>query len=179
MAAGAAAGLSGVPATAAGGIEKSILISMLPAEMPYLDRFKLAVDVGFHLMEVRTVDDSEAPKIKDAADKAGLRIHSVMNQAHWRHPLSSPNAAEVDTSLEGMRRSLRQAKLHGADAVLLVPAVVHGDTTYEQAWERIAEADPYARAGGREARRGDRHRGGLEQIPAHRARLQPIHRRVR
>ena len=134
--AGAAAGLAGVPASAAGGMEKSILISMLPAEMPYLDRFKLAVDVGFHLMEVRTVDDAEAPKIKDAADKAGLRIHSVMNQAHWRHPLSSPDAAEVKTSLEGMRQSLRQAKLYGADAVLLVPAVVRGDTTYEQAWER-------------------------------------------
>jgi hexulose-6-phosphate isomerase len=38
-----------------------------------------------------------------------------------------------------MRMSLRQAKLYGADAVLLVPAVVREDTTYEQAWERSRE----------------------------------------
>jgi hexulose-6-phosphate isomerase len=35
-----------------------------------------------------------------------------------------------------MTASIRQAKLYGADAVLLVPAVVREDTTYEQAWER-------------------------------------------
>ena len=133
----AAAGLSRVPALAASGIEKSIIISMLPDELSYLDRFKLAVEVGFNLMEVRALeDDNEAAKIKDAADKAGLRIHSVMNGIHWRYPLSSPNRGEVETSLAGMRRSLRQAKLYGADAVLLVPAVVRDDTTYEQAWER-------------------------------------------
>lgn len=118
-------------------ITKAVLISMLPKDLPYLDRFKLAVDIGFKEMEVQTVDsDEEAAKIKNAADKAGLRIHSVMNQAHWRHPMSSPDPAEVETSMRGMRASLHQAELYGADAVLLVPAVVRDDTTYEQAWER-------------------------------------------
>ncbi len=128
-------GLSAAPA--AGKIKKSILISMLPKELSYLDQFKLAVDVGFHEMEVRTVDSNdEAVKIKKAADQAGLRIHSVMNMAHWRYPLSSPDPKEVQTSMQGMEMSLNQAKLYGADAVLLVPAVVRDDTTYEQAWER-------------------------------------------
>ena len=35
-----------------------------------------------------------------------------------------------------MEASLKQAQLYGADTVLLVPAVVQQDTTYEQAWER-------------------------------------------
>ncbi len=35
-----------------------------------------------------------------------------------------------------METSLRNAKLWGADAVLLVPAVVDPKTTYSQAWER-------------------------------------------
>ena len=121
-------------------ITKAILISMLPKELPYLDRFKLAVDIGFKEMEVQTVDsDDEAAKIKNAADKAGLRIHSVMNQAHWSYPLSSPNPQEVATSMLGMQASLQQAKFYGADAVLLVPAVVRDDTTYEQAWVRSQE----------------------------------------
>lgn len=134
----AAAGLAAANASAAGGkIERAVLISMLPKELSYLDQFKLAVDVGFHSMEARTVDDdAEAEKIKDAADKAGLRIHSVMNMSHWKDPLSSPDPAQVDACVRGMRASMRQAKIYNADTVLLVPAVVREDTTYEQAWER-------------------------------------------
>ena len=123
-----------------GQIKPSVLITMLPRDLSYLERFQLAVDIGFREMEVRTVDqDTEAREIKEAADKAGLRIHSVMNMRHWDHPLSSPDPKDVESSLEGMRMSLRQAKLYGADAVLLVPAVVREDTTYEQAWERSRE----------------------------------------
>jgi hexulose-6-phosphate isomerase len=81
-------------------------------------------------------DDAEAAKIAAAAEKTGLLIHSVMNMAHWQHPLSSPDPADVDASVAGMEASIRQAKTYGADAVLLVPAVVRDDTTYEQAWER-------------------------------------------
>ncbi len=133
----AAAGAVGGPAAAAGGIQKAVLFSMLPQQMSLLDRFKLAVDVGFKQMEVPTVeDDQQAVKIKEAAGKAGLRIHSVMNQAHWKYPISSPDPAVVETSMKGMEKSLHQAKLYGADAVLLVPAVVAAGTTYEQAWER-------------------------------------------
>lgn len=124
-------------AAVADSMYKSILIRMLPAEMSYLDRFKLAVEVDFKHMEAQTLDDDqEAIRIKDAADKAGLQIHSVMNMAHWDYPLSSPKPDEVEISMKGMEKSLRQAKLYGAEAVLLVPAVVREDTTYEQAWER-------------------------------------------
>ena len=118
-------------------IERAIIDSMLPKDLPLVDRFKLAVEVGFKSMEVRTVeDDADAQAIHDAAQAAGLRIHSVMNQSHWRHPLSSPDPADVEACVAGMRASMRQAKLYGANAVLLVPAVVRSDTTYEQAWER-------------------------------------------
>lgn len=140
LTAAAAVSNPGCSAAAGGGIKKSILITMLPDDVPFLERFKLAVELGFHEMEVRTVDDdAEAQQIKDAADKAGLRIHSVMNMAHWQNPLSSPDPAEVAASVAGMEKSLNQAKLYGADAVLLVPAVVRADTTYDQAWERSQE----------------------------------------
>ncbi len=129
----------GEPTAAQSGakISRAILISMLPEDLSREERFRLAVELGFHHMEAKTLDDdAEAQAIKDAADTAGLQIHSVMNQAHWKYPLSSPDPADVDASVAGMEASLRQAKLFGADAVLLVPAVVRPDTTYEQAWER-------------------------------------------
>jgi hexulose-6-phosphate isomerase len=136
-AAALAAGPPLVRAQSRPAISKAVLISMLPEELSYADRFRLAVDVGFHSMEAQTVDSlEEAQKIKDAADQAGLRIHSVMNMAHWAYPLSSPNPVDVTASIAGVAASLDQAKLWGADTVLLVPAVVRPDTTYEQAWER-------------------------------------------
>jgi L-ribulose-5-phosphate 3-epimerase len=122
-------------------IKPAVLISMLPQKLPYIEQFKLAVEVGFRYMEVMTFeDDKEAGKVKDAADMAGLRIHSVMNMRHWDHPLSSPNPKDVELSVEGMRMSLRQAKLYGAETVLLVPGVVRDDTTYEDAWIRSQKA---------------------------------------
>ena len=118
-------------------LKKAVLITMLPKEMSYLDRFKLAVDIGFEGLEAQTVTDPKiADEIKEAADKAKLRIHSVMNMDHWRYPLSSGDPQVVAQSIRGMETSLRNAKLWGADAVLLVPAVVDPKTTYNQAWER-------------------------------------------
>ena len=130
--------LSAAPATATPGpLKKAVLISMLPRQMSYLERFKLAVDVGFEGLEAQTVADPKtADEIKAAADQAGLRIHSVMNMDHWQFPLSSSDPATVERSLKGMETSLRNAKLWGADTVLLVPAVVNPQTGYRDAYTR-------------------------------------------
>jgi len=119
------------------GIRKSILIDMLPRDRPYAQRFAMAREAGFDAIEMQTVTrDEEAVEIRDAAAKAGLRIHSVMNMDHWRLPLSSADPAVVRRSVLGMETSLRNAKLWGADAVLLVPAVVNAATPYKDAYQR-------------------------------------------
>jgi L-ribulose-5-phosphate 3-epimerase len=123
--------------TAAAGIRKSTLISMLPRAMSYAERFALARECGFEAVEMQTVTkDEEAAEIRDAAKQAGLRIHSVMNSDHWRLPLSSSDPAVVSGSVKGMETSLRNAALWGADTVLLVPAVVDATTSYQDAWTR-------------------------------------------
>jgi L-ribulose-5-phosphate 3-epimerase len=129
-------GASADPAPAAA-IHKAVLISMLPKELPYLDRFRIGVDAGFAGIEMRTIADAkEAEDIRDASAKAGLRIHSVMNVDHWNFPLSSADPEVVRKSVAGMETSLRNAKLWGADTVLLVPAVVNAETSYRDAWTR-------------------------------------------
>ena len=122
---------------AAGALKKSLVIYMLPKELSYLDRFKLARDVGFDGIEAQTIEDPKvAEEIRSASEKSGLRIHSVMNMAHWEFPLSSSNPKDVDKSVAGMETSLRNAKLWGAETVLLVPAVVNEHVRYQQAYER-------------------------------------------
>jgi hexulose-6-phosphate isomerase len=119
-------------------IRKGVLISMLPEKLPLLDRMRVAVDAGFVDLECQTVaDPKEAEAIKTAAEKAKLRIHSVMNMAHWDFPLNSPHPEVVRKGMEGMETSLRNAHFWGAETVLLVPAVVGPKFSYYQdAWTR-------------------------------------------
>ncbi len=122
---------------AGGSPKKALLITMLPKELPYRDRFRMALEAGFAGIEMQTVADSaEAEAIRDASASTGLRIHSVMNSDHWKFPLSSADPEVVSKSVAGMETSLRNAKLWGADSVLLVPAVVDAQTSYREAWTR-------------------------------------------
>ena len=118
-------------------IQKAVEFSMLPRKLTIAERFQLARDCGFEQVECGTVDDAhEAEETLEASKKAGVRIHSVMNRDHWKYPLSSPDPQVVAKSMQGLETSLRNAKLWGADTVLLVPAVVTPDTGYKQAWDR-------------------------------------------
>ena len=118
-------------------IRKAVLISMLPKELSYADRFALARQVGFEAIEMQTISrEEEAAEIREASQKTGLRVHSVMNSDHWRLPLSSSDPDVVNRTVSGMETSLSNAALWGADTVLLVPAVVDANTSYQDAWTR-------------------------------------------
>lgn len=140
------------PAPATGGkpsppnpatLRKSTLISMLPRgksdteRFSYAERFAIGKEAGFEAVEMQTITaDAEAAEIKEASTKTGLKIHSVMNSDHWRYPLSSADPEVVSKSVKGMETSIKNAALWGADAVLLVPAVVDPATSYRDAWTR-------------------------------------------
>jgi len=118
-------------------IHKAVEYSMLPETASIPERFQMARDAGFERIECPTTpDQSQAQAMKDAAEKAGIHIHSVMNMDHWKYPLSSSDPAVVEKSLDGARTSLRNAHFWGADTVLIVPAVVNAETSYRDAYAR-------------------------------------------
>jgi L-ribulose-5-phosphate 3-epimerase len=118
-------------------IRKAVLFSMLPAQMSILDRFQLAHDTGFEQIECGTTDDvRQAEEMLAASKRTSVRIHSVMNRDHWKYPLSARDPEVVAKSVEGLKTSFRNASLWGADTVLLVPAVVNAETSYQEAWDR-------------------------------------------
>jgi L-ribulose-5-phosphate 3-epimerase len=118
-------------------IKKALYISMLGNKGTYAERFRMARDAGFEEIECATIESqSEAEEIKKAAEQAKLRIHSVMNQAHWKFPLSSSDPSVVQQSVKGLETSIRNANFWGAETVLLVPAVVNPETSYQEAWTR-------------------------------------------
>ncbi len=142
VAGGLAAGSAVRPDEAAPGaaplpVQKAVLLGMLPKQLSYADRMKMARDVGFEAIQAYTTPDPrQAEEIKKAAEDAKIRIDSVMNEGHWEWPLSSSDPAAVEKSLDAMKTSLHNAKLWGADVVLLVPAVVNPQTSYRDAWTR-------------------------------------------
>ena len=118
-------------------IKKGVLVSMMPEKLTYREKLQMAKDVGFDAVEGQTLEDpAEVDALRKASEQTGMKIHSVMNMAHWNFPLSSPDPAAVEKSMKGMETSLENAAAWGADTVLLVPAVVNDTVRYSEAYSR-------------------------------------------
>ncbi len=116
--------------------QKSVMFTMLPESLGLEDRFRLAKEVGFAGVEVPPVGtEQEAGAMRAAAEKAGIRLHSVI-YGGWEAPLSSPDPAVVEQGMEHARNALQSAKWVGADDILLVPAIVNAKTRYVEAYTR-------------------------------------------
>jgi L-ribulose-5-phosphate 3-epimerase len=117
------------------GPKKSVLFGMLPKDLSLEDKFKLARDVGFAGIEAPPVSPQEAEKLRAAADKAGVHIHSIIHGG-WDAPLSSADPAVVEKGMNNVRTSLHSGQIMGCESILLVPAVVNAETRYVDAYTR-------------------------------------------
>ena len=117
-------------------MRKGICIGSLPGNSTE-DRFKLAKEAGFDGVEIGTLgNDTDRLQTKEVATQYQLEVFSVMNSKHWACPLSDADDTVRAESRAGMLDSIATATAVGADAVLLVPAVVNPETNYEAAYER-------------------------------------------
>jgi L-ribulose-5-phosphate 3-epimerase len=115
----------------------AIPFSVLPAERTILERFRLAADAGFSGVEMRALEDPEkVNEVREAAQRSNVRIHSVVDAASRRFPLSSADPELVQQGVERLQRSLRHARIWRADAVVIAPAAAGMDTSYRDAWNR-------------------------------------------
>jgi hexulose-6-phosphate isomerase len=100
-------------------------------------KFQMLKDAGFQGVEIQSGNDQK--EVLAARDAAGLEIPSVLMASHWTHPLSDPNPATRETSVNNLKQALRDAKAYGARSVLLVPAVVNKQVSYAEAYKRSTE----------------------------------------
>ncbi len=106
-------------------------------EKPSEEELKKLKDLGFEGVEGGVVSPAEAEKCREAADKLGMRIHSVLRG--WAE-FNSPDKGKVDSTLATSEAALRAAKAFGADAVLLVPCRI-GGMKMPLPWEFLIEFD--------------------------------------
>jgi len=125
------------PAAAASGIKKGACIGVLPEEMTVLQKFEVAKRAGFDGVEPNTLNSAdEVKQYKEAAEKTGVKITSIMNSDHWKYPLSDNDPEVVKKCIDGLKTSMHNAHDLDAGAVLLVPGVVAADVRYADVYRR-------------------------------------------
>lgn len=119
-----------------GTLLKACQYRMLPKNLSDPEKFALAARCGFDGIEDSPTADLDAARKRGAlARHAGVPIHSLV-YGGWQAPLSDPDPNVTAKGLEGMKQALRCAKAFGADAVLLVPALVSETVGYAEAYDR-------------------------------------------
>lgn len=116
-------------------IRPSIRLAALPNSGSLYDRFRLAAEAGFEGLEL-SVDDGQPDVLGEAAERAGLVIHSVHCLTNYSAPLSSGDPDVLARGIAATLDALETARRLGADTLLLVPARVGEGTGYGDAWRR-------------------------------------------
>src|SRR5436309_920342 len=132
--------------TAKRSIHKAIMWGTVGLKGSVLEKMQAIKAAGFEGTEMMSHMDQE--EVLRARDETGLVIPSVCGKHHWGKPLSDPNPVVREEGLEALKQTLRDAKRYGATSVLLVPAVVNKDISYNDAYQRsqaeIRKAIPLA-----------------------------------
>ncbi len=127
-------------------IKKGIMWATVGFNGSVLEKMKAVKEAGFEGTEMMSHMDQE--EVLRARDATGLVIPSVCGRDHWGKPLSHPDPKVREEGLEALKQTLRDAKRYGASSVLLVPAVVNKEVSYDEAYKRsqaeIRKAIPLA-----------------------------------
>jgi len=90
---------------------------------PTEDELMRMKDAGFEGVEARVMPVEQAAKMREVADKIGMRVHSVLYG--WAE-FNNPDKREVERTFAESEGALRTAEAFGADTVLLVPCRIGG-----------------------------------------------------
>lgn len=113
---------------------------MLPPGVPLEEGLKTAVSCGFTQLEpFATFDNALEQRVAAAARRAGIHIGSVANPMNWKYPLSSGDPKVAEEGYQAQAAALRNAHYYGAEAILMIPAVVTPEVRYQDAWRRSRE----------------------------------------
>ncbi|MDD4698475.1 MAG: sugar phosphate isomerase/epimerase [Fermentimonas sp.] len=129
-------------------LKKSLGLGMITEDLSLSDKFKVAKDLGFDGVELNSPVDFTLDEIKKAKANSGIETPTVVNNDHWRVPLSDPDPEVRKNCIASVAKSLEEIKELGGDTVLVVPGVVNDKVSYEDAYYRsqnsIRELIPYA-----------------------------------
>jgi L-ribulose-5-phosphate 3-epimerase len=129
-------------------IKKSLKFGMVQVPGTLVEKFRLLKEVGFDGVELDSPTPLDIDEILRARDASGLVINGTVDAVHWKTTLSHPDPQVRAEGVEALKTALRETKLLGGTSVLLVPAVVNKEVSYDDAYRRsqaeIKKAIPVA-----------------------------------
>ena len=117
-------------------LKKSLKFDMVKEDLSIMDKFKLLKDVGFDGVELETPNTLPMREVLQARDKTGLEIPGVVCGATWKAQLSHRDPAIREKGVSMVKQSLNDCKQYGGTTVLVIPGVVDGETSYQDAYIR-------------------------------------------
>lgn len=117
-------------------IRKAVKFDMIDEELSIQEKFELLQELGYDGVEMGSPNELDNGEVIAARDATGLPIHGVVDSVHWNKPLSDSDEDVRAEGLAGLETALRDAQAYGASTVLLVPAVVNADVSYDDAYHR-------------------------------------------
>ncbi|MEO9935070.1 sugar phosphate isomerase/epimerase family protein [Rhodopirellula bahusiensis] len=130
--------------TSTGYLKQSLKAGMIrvkksDAANPWIERFRLAKEVGFEGVEPNTSPGMDVNAMVAASAETGLTIDGTVGGYHWGTTHTSPEAATRKKAQLLLEESLQQTADLGANTFLIVPG--HGkDGTAEEVRQRAFEA---------------------------------------
>lgn len=119
-------------------LKKAVKYDMIQIKGPIRDKFELVKSLGFLGVEMNSPSSINKEEAVKARDDTGIAIHGVIDSIHWNVRLSDPSPDVRAKGLKGLLTALDDAKVYGADTVLLVPGKVSNPKreNFEQVWSR-------------------------------------------
>lgn len=119
-------------------IYKSLKWNMVRTEGSTLEKFRLVKELGYDGIELDSPDDVDKAEALKVSQQVGLPIEGIVNATHWQIRHSDPDEAVRALALKNMQTAIRDARLVGADSVLLVPGKVTDPDreSHDHVWER-------------------------------------------
>ncbi|MCE5345363.1 MAG: sugar phosphate isomerase/epimerase [Bacteroidales bacterium] len=137
LSAGSLPGFSNIVTPSARSLKRGIMWGSIGVGGTILEKFQSAKQAGFEGVEPMSHLNRE--EVLKARDLTGLSIPSVCAALHWKLKLSDPDPKVREEGLAAFRIALEDAKVYGADTVLLVPGSVSETVSYDECWKRSSE----------------------------------------
>ena len=108
-------------------------------------RLELSQTAGFDGVDFDDAASVTPDELRRAVDSTGIFVHNVINHAHWKQRLTSPNKQERQTAVSNVRHCMEVSHAAGGSAVLIVLGrATDGPNAGARAREEIQKLLPLA-----------------------------------
>lgn len=116
--------------------KKAVGLGMVAGSGTLLEKFTLLRECGFDGVELDSPSGLKTDELLAAKKATGIEVEGTVDSVHWSKTLSDPDEKVRAEGRAGLERAIADCAAWGGTSVLLVPAVVNENVSYDAAWAR-------------------------------------------